>query len=99
MITRLNHLHTVGCVLVVMGFVWLLFAHFSIRLAGPAVMMDGYPAVQETNQYSAREVREHVRLTTAEISNRIPSLVPPGLMMLAGAILMEFAFRKAKKSE
>ena len=96
---RAHPVHAIGWVFVMAGFVWLIGVQFSIGLAGPAVMMDGYPSVEKTNQYSGAQVRREVWLSTTEMANRIPSTIPPAVVMLAGAILIEIGLRKGSISQ
>lgn len=93
---RTDPSYALGCTLLASGFAWLLFAHFTIKLADTAVMLDGVPAVEKTNQYTGEEVRKHARAATAEVVNRIPSVLIPAFLMLSGAILLDLSLRKAK---
>lgn len=95
---RPHRVQAFGWVLVAVGFVWLLVLRVTIPLTGPAVMMDGFPSVEKTNNYSGAEVRRQVHLATKEMANRIPSPATPALIMLAGAVLIDFGFRKGKIS-
>jgi hypothetical protein len=83
----------VGFLLLFGGFAWLSLAVFCIRPTARSVVVmhyDRLPKAPDTS-YSREDVQREMRATTFDAIERYPSLMYPGITMLAGGLLLAFA--------
>ena len=91
-------MRTIGCVMVAAGFLWIVTVQLLIKPTGKVVSSRHYTSVNPTNQYTGQELRRQVDLAINELGAEIPAILPPGIVMLVGAILIDAASRKSRNS-
>lgn len=92
---RFNWLRIVGCILVAIGFLWLVAVQFTIRPMSAAVFSKQLTSLEQNETYTSSEVRERVFSATNELADRIPTILFPAIIMLAGAMLLDKSARNS----
>jgi hypothetical protein len=90
---KAHHVRATGCILVTIGFAWLLFVQFSIRPIARALVVRRYETIDQNKRFTADQVRKQVLWSTFELVDEMPLIVTPGLVMVVGAILVDAARR------
>ena len=87
-----------GFLLLLVGFVWLSLQQLNIvmradlRLVGQAQFAK--LSSDPNHHYTEQDVRDHIRETALAVNAHFPFVLAPGLLMLAGGLLLGFARRR-----
>ena len=89
-----------GFLLLFVGFAWLALQQFNIFMGAGlrpvGLAQHAKLSTDPNHRYTDQGVRDHIRETALAVNERFPTVLAPGVTMLAGGLLLAFANRRRK---
>jgi uncharacterized membrane protein YedE/YeeE len=87
-----------GLLLLYSGFVWIAFLQFNLfmRAGLRPVVLAQYAKLPSdlSHRYTQDEAHAHIRETAEAVYSHAPFVLAPGIVMLAGGLLVAFGSRR-----